>query len=217
MIVHYNKVDKDFFLQHAKNLIEKNFDLIAPYFITRSDVFKELVVKIHEVNSCLIFDCFSASISLTNHILERLLKISLVYNETGLGQVRMRDINNHFGPAHNKYQSEDLYKTINLCCSAGLITKEHKKYLNDEIREKLRNGFSHSDPNKMLKNDIFVWNDKSITTDVRLDPLIQSTLMYNLAQEQALPYFQYIVGLIIHIEKVLIENDRKRKNKDANL
>lgn len=115
-----------FFLERSRLLIEKNFENIEPYFIISSNVFKELVEKIHEVYTCLIFECYTASISLTNHIFERLLKISLVYNEIGLSQVSMRNIDNHFEDAHKKYQDKSMYETITKCCSAGLIKKNIK-------------------------------------------------------------------------------------------
>lgn len=45
--------------------------------------------------------------------------------------------------------------------------------------------------------------------------MIQATLMHNLAYNEALPYFQYVIQLMLHIENVLIENDKKLKAQKA--
>jgi len=212
MIVRWKKVDKEFLKKRTSILIDENFESVAPFYPSSSGFFSEFVQKLHEVNTCIILECHFATITLTNHILERLLKVALVFNETGIERVRSSKLNEHYSEAHEKYQGASLSKTINQSCSAGLITKEHKKYLSREVLDKLRNGYSHSDPNKIIKgkNGQEVYVTKENKTDLKLDPFLQSQIMTNLAQQEAFPYYKYVFELIYHIEKILIEKEKTR-------
>jgi hypothetical protein len=213
MIVHYPQYDKIYFQQLATKLIENNFDTIEPFFPKRSSFFHEFVPLFIEINTCLIFECFFASITLTNHTLEKLLKSALVYNETGIKEVSIKDLNNHYRAAHQKYQGEDLYQTINRCCGKGLITKQHKRYLQDEVREQLRNGFSHSDPNKIIdhKTEKIAYmardpkNPDKELTDLKLNPRLQSQIISSIVEKKAFPYYQNVVSISLHIQDMLIK------------
>lgn len=218
MIIHYNKVDKDFFERLSSQFIEKNFKEIEPFFPSRSDFFHEMIPLFREINTCLIFECYMASITLTNHMLEKLLKLSLVYSETGLTREPFKNIREHYGNAHSKFQNSDLSQTINSCCSAGLITKEQKKYLQNEVLEQLRNGFSHSDPNKIIEpkkgKQLYTSTNQGNTNHLEggtvLDPFVQSQAISFFAQSEALKYYKNIIEISLHIQQKLIEKEYNR-------
>lgn len=203
---------KDFF----SNLIDKNFNKVEPYYPISSSFMHEFAHLFIEINTCLILECHFASITLTNHTLEKLLKHALVYNEVGIkNKGRFRDSEEKYKIAHNKYQQKELNYTINVCCSKGLISKEHKKYLQNEVRVQIRNGFSHSDPNKIIdpKNEKKTYMAKDMTnpdlplSDIKLHPFLQSQIIAQLANEYAFPYYKKVVEICSHIQKVLIEKE----------
>lgn len=122
----------------------------------------------------------------------------------------------YFDEAHKKYSNLDLNDTVNRCCNQGMITKDHKKYIHEKIREQLRNGFSHSDTDKILKespNTTYMYSSKisnpeeliPVKMNPKTIPFLQSIQMYNFACEVSLPYYDFVYRLIMHIEKKLKE------------
>lgn len=216
MIILYHQYDKNNFQNLASKLIEKNFDTIEPYFPKSSDFFHEFVPLFMEINKCLIFECFFASVTLTNHTLEKLLKLALVYNETGIKEVSLKDLNNHYSSAHLKYQGKNLSETIKKCFEEGLVTEEQKDYLQNEVRDQLRNGFSHSDPNQIIdpkKEKKFYMgrdpkNPDRELTDLKLHPKFQSQIISDIVEKMAFPYYQNVVSISLNIQDKLIEKNK---------
>lgn len=218
MIIHHNKVDKDFFQRLSLQQIENNFAEIEPFFPLRTDFFHELIPLFRQINTCLIFECHIASITLTNHTLEKLLKLSLVYNEMGMKRQHFKQPTFYLN-AHNKYQNSNLSQTINSCCSAGLITKTQKKYLQNEVLEQFRNGFSHSDPNRIIepKKGKHLYSSTKPDADVLLkelviDPMLQSQIIGYFAEAQAFKYYKNVLEITSHIQSILFKKE-EAKNK----
>jgi hypothetical protein len=216
MIKHYPKITKEYFREVSMKLIEKNFDEIEPFFPSKSDFFHELVPLFQEINLCLIFECYLASITLTNHTLEKLLKLSLVYNDMGIIRRHLNQPD-FYKNSHEKYQSSDLSKTINLTCSSGLITKEQKKYLENEVLEQLRNGFSHSDPKKIIEPNRGKKLYTAVSPDAEKtlkglvsDPTFQSQMISMFAEKEAFIYYKKVVEISLHIQTVLSEKENKK-------
>jgi len=194
-----------------KEKIDKNFDTLNKYFENDSTLFSELNPKIFEVNKCLILECFTASITLTNHILERLLKLALITNDTGIGELDVSLWDEHFEKPHKDYSGKTLGNTIELCLSRELITTEDKDYLFNKVREQIRNGFSHSDTDKILVDNIEYavmfqssfknpTNIKPVKLNIKNNPIFQAIQMENFAKENALKYFDFVYNLISKIE-----------------
>jgi len=194
--------------------LDKNFDILKEYLSFYSvTIFKELEQNIFQNIQCLIVEAYSASITLTNHMLERLLKLALIQNEIGLNPVKISDWNETYKNTH-EYSEMVLADTIKLCHTNCLINEEQVKYLT-EMRKQFRNGFSHYDPTKILSDhkettDIHFPNvDPNKAYDIEVNikqiPVLQDYYVKKFAKENALEYFDYVFHLIIRIEKKLRE------------
>lgn len=215
MLVSYGRLDKDIVKELANQYIEKNFDELYDFFPQKVEFMHELTPLYFQINYCLMFELHIASITLTNHFLERLLKIALVYNEVGTRK-GFTNVSYHFKDAHTKYQDKKLFDSINSCFDKGLISEEQKDYLHKEVREQIRNGFSHSDPDtiidpkkgKKLFTRIEPVDENHILHGFNLDPFIQSQFMYNFAKNEALRYFKNIFGISKQIEHILVQKGK---------
>lgn len=200
---------------------EKNFSRFSKYFEFKSKVFRfrELESLIFQVNKCLILELHSASITLTNHILERLLKLGLIYYEAGIGPIPVEKWNAIFEEPNRKYIDIPLGNSIELCRKFELITIQEKGFLFDIIRKLMRNGFSHSDPSKILaglpdETAAFHGNFSGqseinqISLNQKVIPFLQAEHMENFAKENSSFYFDYIYNLIDKIENRLIEKQK---------
>lgn len=110
----------------------------------------------HEIALCLIYGLYQAAITLTNHMLESVLKYGLMYHYAKEHQQPAdQDVQGHAAQALVEWLSEgkklygdkDLDFTINRACALGLISKAQKKKLH-AVRESLRNAYSHADKDK---------------------------------------------------------------------
>jgi hypothetical protein len=165
----------------------------------------EIDPLLREIRFCLILDLFQASITLTNNLLEKYLKLILIYNEHGKKQIKdASTINDLYGPATKKYNNKDLSDTINMACTKGFITKEEKKSLH-EFRDRFRNAFGHSDMDKMFKDTKipFVLGklsdiNKSEIGEARLSevPFLQGIAQEGFAERYALEYFNFVDNMI---------------------
>ena len=209
------------FEKNFTECLEKNFSRFSKYFEFKTKVFRfrELEPLIFQVNKCLILDLHSASITLTNHILERLLKLGLIYNEAGIGAIPVEKWNSIFMEPNRKYSDIPLGNSIELCKNFELITTEEKGFLFDIIRELMRNGFSHSDPSKILaglpdETVAFHGNFSGqgeinqISLNQKVIPFLQAEHMENFAKENSSFYFDYVFKLIDEIENRLIEKQK---------
>ena len=158
-----------------------------------------------------------ASITLTNHLLERLLKLALIYNESGFGPTPLEEWNEKFGEPTKKYSSISLGNSIELCKKKGLISVSEKDILFNTIRVLMRNGFSHADSTDILANipdetPMFVGNLKrpndklkEVGLNQKIIPTFQALQMEDFAKENAKPYFHFVFKLIHKIENRIIE------------
>ncbi len=176
----------------------------------------ELSELVFEINKCIIVELHNAAITLTNHFLERLLKLALIYNEVGVGPIPLEHWNDTFGEANKKYSSISLSIAINKCEEYSLIMPAEKKFLHEIIRVQLRNGFSHADPGMILKNipreNTFFQGSFSTPnelTPIKMNqtdiPVFQSILIRNFAKNNAEYYFDQVFELSKRIENRLLE------------
>ena len=197
--------------------LDKNFPELAKYFDFNLEVFCELNTLIFEINKCLILEFNRATITLTNNLLERLLKLALINNDTGIGPIPIEHLNEVFEEPNRKYGSIALGNSIEKCKKIGLISEKEKVFLFDIIRELMRNGFSHADSSKILSDlpdDSPMFEGsfsnpkadlKQVSINQKIIPTFQAIQMENFAKENARPYFNFVFHLIFRIEKRLIE------------
>jgi hypothetical protein len=196
--------------------MNKNFERRSKFFqLQNYEQFTLLDSLVFEINKCLILEFYRASITLTNHFLERLLKIALIYDETEIGSVPIEKWDYVFNKSTEKYDVKSLANTIEQCKKCKLINESERDYLFNTIRELMRNGFSHADSSKVLidiseQNTFFhgKLNSSQKINPIQMNqkkiPVFQSILMENFAKVKAEPYFDYIFELSRKIEKRLI-------------
>jgi len=203
----------------VKGNIDNNFDRFSKYLDFDYQVFNELKHSSDEVVKCLILEFDKAAITLTNNILIRLLKLSLIYNEMGIKSVPIEKWNSFFNEPNRKYGSLPLGKLIELCHKQDLITKSEKDYLTDSVNKLIINGYSSADTSKMLEiatderfesqrdHEDSPGLDRSVLKHKIIPPL-QSIQIENFTKANASIYFEFVFELIGNIEKRLIEKGR---------
>ena len=136
----------DNFIAELNANIRNNYNTIAEAFENEYG-WPEVDSVRSEVCKCLICGLHQAAITLTNHLLESVLKKALIIEESAKNKTAHSDITNVFDDATEKYANKNLDFTINQACRKGLINKEEKNILHG-FREQYRNAFSHADPQK---------------------------------------------------------------------
>jgi hypothetical protein len=213
-------MEKVVFQKNFTECLDKNFNGHAKYFDYEFKIFFDLRPSVFEINKCLILELHQASISLTNNLLERLLKLALIYNEVGINPIPIEKWNSVFEEPNIKYGSLNLGSSIEQCKNKLLIDQIEKEILFDTIRETMRNGFSHADASKILKNfpnemEGFHGSFKNQEELKKIDlkqkniPVLQSILIDNFAKGNAKRYFDYVFDLIGNIENRIIKNGQQ--------
>ena len=213
-------MEKEIFRKSFIEKLDKNFPQQSKYFEFQLKIFCEFNTLIFEINKCVILELNRATITLTNNLLERLLKLALINNETGIGSIKFEKWNEVFEEPNRKYNSIKLGNSIELCKKFELITQGEKDYLFNIVRVLLRNGFSHSDSSEILKDlpDESVMFEGSFTNpnaelkEVKINqkimPTFQALQMEEFAKTNAKPYFEFVFDLIFKIEQRLIEKNK---------
>ncbi len=210
-------MEKNIFEKDFIDKLSKNFDKHSQYFKLDSTIFSDLTQQIFEINKCLILELYHTSITSINNLLERLLKLALIYKETGTGPIDPEFLGDKFSSANKKYSSINFNQSLKYCLEFNLITDKEFEFLNNTIRECIRNGFSHADTNKILKNvpektPMFVGNFsnpgvmKPIELNTKDIPTFQTIIMNEFSKRNALLYFHQVFSLIGRIEKRLSTN-----------
>ena len=210
-------MNKEQLLNSFKDSIDRNFVERQGYFDFTLEIFSEFNTLFYEINKCLILELDRAAITLTNHLVEQLLKFALIKNYTGIDHIPYEKWNDIFSKANEKFGSISFGNAIELCKKQGLIEEKEKAILFDRIREIIRNGFSHSDFSRILSDlsddDIDLFNTtidnsseiKKIDVKHKLIPIFQAINAENFAKGIAKIYFDFIYNLTFKIEKRLIE------------
>lgn len=198
-------------LRSRKDEVANNYPLVRRLYQEAYD-FPELDPVRHEVCLCLILGLPQAAITLTNHLLEAFLKYVLSYHhsiqniETDKPKVGVQSLVEDLKEGNELYTNKELNFTINQACSKGLITKEQKERLH-EYREVFRNAYGHADKRKTFgEADIPVQGVSIEEGKLRADPestqqifdlpIVHGLVQAYHARANALPYFQYVDGVI---------------------
>lgn len=198
----------EFLVNKAQNNFEKN----SKYFQFDSKLFTELRPLVYQINNCLIFESYIPALTATNYLLERLLKIALIYNEVKIESVILEKLNSLYDLPNKKYVKLTFEKSIEKCRMSGLIDDPEKEFLDTKIRPLVRNSYSHGDPTKISntlprKSKAFVASFtepgrlKEIDFEKHYIPTFQSQLFDEFAQQNSLTYFDFAYKLINNIEK----------------
>ena len=205
--------------QSLKDHLDNNFDRNSKYFEYEYKVFYELESVVHEIAKCQTLFLNFATITATNHFLERFLKLALIHKAAGVGLKHLHQLNELFLAPAKKYGSLTLANFIKECEQENLIDSEEKDFLFNYVRITIRNGFSHSDAEKILSqlpdektyyrptSDKTAWDET--TFNPKIIPQIQAAHMESFANEIASSYFDYVFQLMTKIENRLFNLQNK--------
>lgn len=190
--------------EYFESSYENNYETYKSYLDYQPVIFMELAFNIGEIVRCLIIEANTASITMTNFMLERLLKLALIEDEMQLGPLThpWEECWERMHP----YFDFDLNKTINQCARKQLISGKQKKELH-RYREIFRNGFSHASTDLIFKEhpETFTtpYYDDTVTHNLKKDPRYQLSFLQKIAKDNAHKYFKYVFELIANIEENL--------------
>ena len=196
---------------YALSRIEKNFDKLNPMMSWNPKVFFEIHMLIIENLKCLMLDANIASITMNNYILERLLKLALINNES-LGKDDEAAIR-----AHKKYDGTQLSANIKSCLDLELIDESDFQKLSKFININMRHGFSHAQTDLILQgipDEIPMFQTKSsddselqqVTMNRKVFSVVTQIQIESFAQKNSLNYLKFISILSRKLDNKIYEN-----------
>lgn len=209
------------FLKHQE-VFEKNYPVISEAFKNEYN-WPEMDTLRHEACLCISFGLSQSAITLCNHLMESLLKYSLIYhysikNEQSFsaGGDLVKIMEEYTEEGINKFGHLALSQTIKEAYSHGLIDDQEKKVLN-EFRVNFRNAYSHADKEKTFGNkEISVKSAKvepegivsgaSVQAVIAKNPIIHSIAQAMKAAQEAPHYFLYLDGLVRRMKTRVFPN-----------
>ena len=191
---------------------KKNFENNNKYFEFDSIVFSELKPLIYQINNCLILEFYISALTTTNYLIERLLKIALIYNEVRSKSVEIKQLDDLYKLPNKKYIKLNFEKTIQKCRALGLIDDSEQIFLDKKIRPLVRNPYSHGDPTKITntlpsKSKAYVGNlnNPGVIEEIEFEkhsiPTFQNIIFNDFAEKNAPVYFDFAFNLIFNIER----------------
>ena len=156
-----DEATKKQYSDEAHQLINERVEYVKQYYPRMRDAYQEpygfsnLDPIRHEASIAIIFGLFQAGITLTNHLLEALMKIAIISKISADSVSEEADfkgdlvdsfIEKH-KPSQDKYGSANLHNNINKVHALGLIDDDQKDLLHS-FREQFRNAYGHADKAK---------------------------------------------------------------------
>jgi hypothetical protein len=196
-----------------------------PYFIPELDTVKRQICE------CIVFGLYIAGMTIINHLLERCIKVFLIYSDVLLnkrkGEHSNFEINEAIKLANAKYDSELLGKNIESALSKKMITNDEFLILN-EMRKNFRNAYAHCDRKLMYGEQSesvteifgkeqfvdFIKGDESKLPkrNESLDNLLMFDFIWvnNQAKKDCIPYIKSLDKIIRDVEKRLFPNYKSK-------
>ncbi|WP_158974840.1 hypothetical protein [Cellulophaga sp. L1A9] len=218
-------MSKEIFLKGYTEKVNKNYSSLEYYFNDDLIFLSALNIAKYEIINCLMIEQYNASITLTNHMVERMLKLALIEKITNglkISEKDIKELEKTLSEASNLYDAEVMSQSIKLVFEEGLISEEEKSYLDKVIRDNIRNGFSHAEMEKINKGKVdqiemysfkFTEVQKSLNEGSPIPkkqikvstkaPFLQSEIQKMKAEEIAFPYFKSIYTIAKNIDRRL--------------
>lgn len=219
------------FIERLHSNIYNNYDSVA-YAFENNYGWPEVDPVRSEICECIICGFYQAAITLTNHLLESVLKKALIIAISVKNKTEQNDIVNVFDDASAHFAKENLYNNIEQAYKVGLITDAEKDTLHN-CRDNYRNAFSHADPRKTFSGisvpaKIFTTKDldnpdeffKRVFTDkpnialsAENNVIVQGLVQSIKAEQQATQYFLTIDGVIRNLYSKLFDDKKAEISK----
>jgi len=210
-------------------LIDKNFVQLKEFYDHSFMEFCELNYLKNEILTCQLFELFQSSIFSTNHLLERMIKLSLIKKHTiDYDYSDLENYSEKLKESESEFDSLTLFNSLKKALEKGLITESEYNFLIDSKNE-FRNPYSHAEIGKIIKNDndftgfMFNINDvkEKLKTGKPLDiseptiipkfsPAIAQFLQENNSRELAFEYFKEVFGILKKLENRITELKNKK-------
>ncbi|WP_299218466.1 hypothetical protein [uncultured Aquimarina sp.] len=141
---------EEYIIQYEKR-VNKNYDELSFFINDNLHILSNLKSVKYEIINCLMIEQFQASITITNHFLEKMLKSALIskYIE-GLKFSDSDELNLKLKEAYKKYDDKTLKQSIDSALEIDIINKDEFNYIN-KVRDDIRNAFSHAQMDKINK------------------------------------------------------------------
>jgi hypothetical protein len=133
---------------NIEDFIRTKYIFETPYILPELQTIK------HQICHCIIMGFYIAAITLTNHLFEKFLKFTLIYNDI---KKNKSDTDKEFSLVDDitlsmrKYDKRNLSVNIHSSYKEGLISDKQKEIL-IKLKDLYRNSFSHCDREKMYGN-----------------------------------------------------------------
>ena len=214
-------MSKEIFLKSYKEKVNRNYDQLDYYFNDRLAILSALNPVKYQIINCLMIEQNIASVTLTNHLLERMLKLALIEKEIYGLKIGKDDIELKLKLdfSYKKYDNLVLSQSIKEAYKSELINDKEKEYLYNIVRDNIRNAFSHAEMEKINKGKqesitMFSYKfgeveekfrnqealaHKEIIVSTKV-PVLQSEIQNDKCSQIAMPYFESIYKIAKNID-----------------
>ena len=200
--------------------ISGNFPLMEKYFTHHLNEMCALNSIKYEVLNCLVLELYHSSITATNHLLERMLKLSLIELETkNVNYSEIEKYTRIVNHAHEQYDHLYIHQTLKHNKNKKLISEDEFNYLS-QVSKTMRDGYSHAQTSVINKEmpktftgfSFSISEVKSSLTKgdqlkagAQIDipsssPTISQLFQDNVSKDKALLYFENVYIIIMNIE-----------------
>ena len=198
--------------------IEYKYDFYKEYlYESNLFLFKSLEYNVKESVYCLIIGAHTASITNTNLILERAIKLALIqYSSENLLDFSDEEIIQKYIESDKKYSGKNLDQNIQTCQSFKIFTEAEAKELKD-YKIKFRDGFSHFTPKNILKGEESRFHIPGQEIDDKMKahfklPTYQAIEVMQFAINEAENHLKYVLQIINHLQYKILFKFSKSKN-----
>lgn len=218
------------YIQELNEILDSREPHVIKMYPKIRDIFRngyewpEMDTLRYEISLCLIFGLYQAAITLTNHMLESLLKFSLSYKyvfdkypeKESKTDRSIASLIKELKPGFEKYDDKTLYFTIEEAFKVGIINKERKTQLHS-YRQLLRNAYSHAEKKKIHRDvkipvqSLFMDEDGRFQVDPETEhkindlPFIHGIAQVKHAEVNAPPYFINVDSLTREINSMIFK------------
>jgi hypothetical protein len=211
--------------EYAEVRIDRNYSKVESFYNHEMSYMSSLRSIRWEILNCLLLENDNASITLTNHFVERMLKLSLIQLETkDINLSEPEKYSKRIIHAHNQYDRLKLNVSIKRNKDKQLISEDEFNYLNTTCKM-FRDSYSHAEIgviNKTQPNNfsgfMFSFDDvkqklikgehnfeKKLIEIPKESPSMAQFYQTQSSRENALDYFTNVYQILINIEKKLKE------------
>jgi hypothetical protein len=213
-----DKIDESYKLELStifNEAIDNKFYIYKKYlFNNHFFLFRELETNIKESVLCLMIGAHTASITNTNLILEKAIKLTLIQYSSGyLDNIENSEVIKKYVEYDKKYSGKNLDQNIQSCLKYNILNSNEANELK-EYKIKFRDGYSHFTPNNILKNEQRIFPivlDKKTNIDKHLMPNYRAIEVDVFSKKNSEEHLKYVLKIIIHLQHKVIEKYRESK------